>query len=341
MPNSHYGSMVKLINNRAYGYQESNGELVNAAYLSLTLPYAAGSIMSNVDDLLTWQKALNNNTLISRTTYEKAINGSKLNNGDRIPYGYGLNDGKIQGSKSIAHGGGIFGYNTMGIYLPAEDVFVSVLSNCNCNPPDGVANKIAAIAIGKPFPSIKDAVTLNNDQLKKWVGAYQFKDGAIRHISVKDGHVFSLREGSNPFRIYPMSADEYIFEDGNITYKFSKVAGKKQAEFIANGNSSIGTETDKTAPEERVEIQLPQDILKEYVGKYELQPGFIIEVTVEGNQIFTQATGQSKVEIYAEVKDKFFLKVVNAQLVFSRNENGQVNLVTLHQGGMEMPGKKQ
>ena len=52
--------MSKLIKNRASGYQNRNG-YINADYLSLTLPYAAGSIMSTVDDVLIWQKALNTN----------------------------------------------------------------------------------------------------------------------------------------------------------------------------------------------------------------------------------------------------------------------------------------
>ncbi|VAV85767.1 Beta-lactamase class C-like and penicillin binding proteins (PBPs) superfamily, partial [hydrothermal vent metagenome] len=217
MSNSYYGSMTKLIKNRASGYQDRNG-YINAEYLSLTLPYAAGSLMSNVDDLLIWQKALNTYQLISRESYEKAIHGSTLNNGEHIDYGYGLNEGNINGSVSISHGGGIFGYTTQGIYLPNEDVFVSVLTNCDCNSPGGVANKIAALVIGKPYPDIKDAITLSENELQKWTGAYQFEDGAVRFITVKDGKIFSQREGSTVFEIYPMSTTQFIFEDGNIIY---------------------------------------------------------------------------------------------------------------------------
>ena len=45
--------------------------------------------MSNVDDLLIWQKAINTNQLITGASYEKAIHGSSLNNGEHIGYGYG------------------------------------------------------------------------------------------------------------------------------------------------------------------------------------------------------------------------------------------------------------
>ena len=339
MHNSYYGSMKQLIKNRAYGYQQNDQGYVNADYLSLTLPYAAGSLMSNVDDLLKWQLALNTNKLISRSTYEKAINGSTLNNGDTIGYGYGLQDGDLQGSKSISHGGGIFGYTTMGIYLPEEDVFVSVLTNCDCNSPGGVANKIAAIAIGKPFPSIKDAVTLNEAALNKWVGTYQFPNDVVRYVTSSDGKIYSQREGSVKLQIYPLSDTRFIFEDGDVEYNFSMVDGKKQAAF-KTGEEVIGTEIDKAAPADKTEISLAENILQQYVGSYELQPGFEIQITVSNGRIFAQATGQGVNEIFAEKEDHFFLKVVPASLVFSKDSDGKVNQVTLHQGGRQMPGKK-
>ncbi len=338
MTNSYYGSHSKVIKNRAYGYSDRGG-YVNADYLSMTLPYAAGSLMSNVDDLLKWQKALNTYQLISKATYEKAINGSTLNNGEKIGYGYGLGAGTIQGSKSISHGGGIFGYTTQGIYLPEEDVFVSVLTNCDCTSPGSITNKIAAIAIGKPFPSIKNAVSLNQSQLSKWLGAYEFPDGAIRYITLEDNKLYSQRENSTKFEIYPLSETRYIFEEGDIEYNFSMVNGKKQASFKTD-TEVIGTEIDKTPPASRAEITLSESELKEYIGKYELAPGFIIKISARNGKIFAQATGQGENEIFAEAKDKFYLKVVAADLVFGRDENGKVNMVTLYQGGQQAPGKK-
>ncbi|MEM1260759.1 MAG: serine hydrolase, partial [Bacteroidota bacterium] len=339
MENSYYGSHRRIIDNRAYGYQKDGDSFVNADYLSMTLPYAAGSLMSNVDDLLKWQLALNNYKLISKESYEKAINGSTLSNGEEIGYGYGLQEGTTQGTKSISHGGGIFGYTTMGVYLPEEDIFVSVLSNCNCNSPSDVAVKIAAIAMGKPFPSMQDAITLNESEMQKWAGSYEFPDGATRYVTVKDGKIYSQRDDGQKFEIYPLDPDHFIFEDGTISYTFSMVNGKRQATFTS-GETFVGHEIDKAAPPEKVAVELPAKVLNQYIGKYELQPNFIIEITVEGDQIFAQATGQPKLEVFAEKEDHFFLKVVAAQLVFQRSEDNKVTGVTLLQGGQEMSGKR-
>jgi CubicO group peptidase (beta-lactamase class C family) len=339
MKKSYYGSMSKLIKNRASGYQNRNG-YINADYLSLTLPYAAGSIMSTVDDLLIWQKALNTNQLITRTSYEKAIHGSTLNDGEHISYGYGLMEGDINGSVSISHGGGIFGYTTHGIYLPEEDVFVSILTNCSCNSPSGVTNKIAALVIGKPFPDIKNAITLTESELQKWTGAYQFEDGSVRFIIVKEGKIFSQREGSTVFEIYSMTGDQFIFEDGNITYNFSEKDGKKQASFENGGNKSIGIETDKNPEPEKTAITVDAEILKQYIGKYELQSEFVIEIATKENQIFAQLTGQLQFEIFAKTETTFFFKVVPASIDFNKNDNGEVTSLTLHQGGQDIQAKK-
>jgi hypothetical protein len=49
-----------------------------------------------------------------------------------------------------------------------------------------------------------------------------------------------------------------------------------------------------------------------------------------------QLTGQSAFPIYANSKDKFFYKVVEARLDFEREAGGKVIAVVLHQNGRDM-----
>lgn len=343
MSSSYYGSMKELIKNRANGYQKQDNDYRNADYLSLTLPYAAGSLMSNVDDLLKWQIAINNNTFIKRTSLEKAINGSTLDTGEKINYGYGWGKTKIQGSRGIAHSGGIFGYSTNGIFLHDENVYVIGLTNCSCKSVRDVTRKVAAIAIGKPIPDKKDAIVLSEDELKKWVGAYQFDEEVIRHVVYRKGKLYSIRESKEPkeFEIYPMKDGVFIFDDGTISYKFSRTKdGKRQTVFTTSEKSFIGKGIDKAPPAKRKTIEVSPDILKQYIGRYELKPAFVIEITVEGNSIFSQATGQPKFEIFADTENHFFLKVVPAEITFNKKNGGKVDSITLHQGGKQMPAKK-
>ncbi len=93
-------------------------------------------------------------------------------------------------------------------------------------------------------------------------------------------------------------------------------------------------------PMQRVAIKVDPKTLDQYVGNYELMPGFVLSVTTRNGAIYSQATGQSELEIFPEAVDKFFLKQVAAQLVFNKDEKGKVTSVTLFQGGQQMPGKK-
>lgn len=90
----------------------------------------------------------------------------------------------------------------------------------------------------------------------------------------------------------------------------------------------------------RPEVSLPAEALASYIGRYELAPTFAITITHENGRLHAQATDQPKFRIYAEAKDRFFYKVVDAQLVFDRDSSGVVTGVTLLQHGRRMPGRK-
>ena len=92
---------------------------------------------------------------------------------------------------------------------------------------------------------------------------------------------------------------------------------------------------------ERTEVAVDPASLREYEGSYELGPGFILKFWVEGDQLMTQATNQSAFPMFAKGPDQFFLKVVDAKLVFDRDTAGEVTSVTLHQNGAVMEGSKQ
>jgi len=86
------------------------------------------------------------------------------------------------------------------------------------------------------------------------------------------------------------------------------------------------------------QIYLAENVLTKYRGKYQLTPEFFISITHEGAHLYAQATGQAKFELFPYEEDKFFYKVVYAQVKFNI-ENGKVTSLTLFQNG-ETEGKK-
>ncbi|HSD31271.1 MAG TPA: serine hydrolase [Gemmatimonadales bacterium] len=96
----------------------------------------------------------------------------------------------------------------------------------------------------------------------------------------------------------------------------------------------------RAPPKQRTEVAVDSGLLARYVGEYELVPAFHIVVTQEGKALFLQATGQSKVPIFAESETGFFLKVVDAQITFVRDSTGAVTGLVLHQNGRDTPGRR-
>jgi hypothetical protein len=96
----------------------------------------------------------------------------------------------------------------------------------------------------------------------------------------------------------------------------------------------------RTLSPPRTGISLDTDTLQAYVGSYPLAPTFTLVVTREGARLFVQATGQPRFELFAERRDAFFLKVVEAQVTFARDPEGAVTGLVLHQNGAHQPAPK-
>jgi CubicO group peptidase (beta-lactamase class C family) len=86
----------------------------------------------------------------------------------------------------------------------------------------------------------------------------------------------------------------------------------------------------------RTEVNLSSDALKQYVGAYQMRPGIYMTIMLSGDQLVSQLTGQESVPLFAEANDKFFPKVVDAELDFVRDAGGKVSSLVLHQDGRDM-----
>jgi aminopeptidase N len=87
-------------------------------------------------------------------------------------------------------------------------------------------------------------------------------------------------------------------------------------------------------------ISLDSKILKDYVGQYELSRDFIISITHSNGHLYAENAGQQRVEIFAESGDVFFFKAVDAQITFTRDENGEVTGLILYDGHRETLARK-
>lgn len=155
MSHSYYASDRKVIPQRAYGYHKKEQGFVNKTVISFSIPFSSGSLMSTADDMLKWQQALNQNLLLNLKETQKAFQKYKLNNGEEFTYGYGWHLKEINGIPDREHGGSIFGFKSMGIYIPSEDIYMIGFSNCDCHSPTEVTRNIAKATLNEMKTSSK------------------------------------------------------------------------------------------------------------------------------------------------------------------------------------------
>lgn len=120
-----YDIQQLIITNRARGYVRlDKNTVVNAPYIDMSLPHAAGALCSTVEDMYLWDRALKNNKLIPKKLSEIMFKPYK----DIYACGWMVDE--QFGAKRIQHMGGIDGFQTAILRFPDADACVIVLSNC-------------------------------------------------------------------------------------------------------------------------------------------------------------------------------------------------------------------
>ncbi len=93
-------------------------------------------------------------------------------------------------------------------------------------------------------------------------------------------------------------------------------------------------------PQERQVAEIDYRICDAYIGRYQIDTNFVIAITREGNHLFGQGPGQPKFELFPETATKFFLKIIDAQITFIKNDQEEVAELILHQNGKDFPANR-
>jgi len=88
------------------------------------------------------------------------------------------------------------------------------------------------------------------------------------------------------------------------------------------------------------QVALDRATLQQYVGSYAVDGG-AFTVTLRGDTLFVELTGQPAAPVYPSGRDEFYYKVVDAQITFNRNAAGAVTSLTLHQNGQNIRANRQ
>ena len=238
-----YDSNVDLIKNRAQGYAFSHGVLVNDQPLGTSQPGAAGALLSTASDLVRWQMVLTGGAVVKPDSYKAMTTPTVLPDGKDTHYGFGLAIDELAGKKRIQHGGGIFGFNSMLMWFPDDDVHVAVISNGEPLSSSKIADEVAYIALGIEKPAVKDDA-IPAERIAKLTGVYHLTTvGLDVKIFTKDGKLFAQATGQGAFRLQWQGGDEFRAEfDDSVRVVF---AADAQSFTLYQGGGAFQAERSK------------------------------------------------------------------------------------------------
>jgi hypothetical protein len=194
-----------------------------------------------------------------------------------------------------------------------------------------------------PAPRIADsveerkAITVSLAVLAQYVGTYELAPKVNMMITLEANQLMAQVSGQGKAPIFASSETRFFYRAVDAEIEFFKSDKGVISHLVLYQNQQqmkAPRTSDKVA--ERKEITVPPAVLSQYVGTYELRPGFDLVVTLEGNQLITQATGQGKFPIFPETETKFFPKVMDAEIEFLKDAKGAVTHLMLHQGPTEI-----
>lgn len=122
--------------NMATGYDRENGKIKPARTIAASVGWAAGFLVSTVDDLQKWNLALRSGRIVTPADYALMSTSVKTAQGD-AGYGLGLFVDSIDEQPRVGHTGGSLGFTTANEYFPRQDTQVIAFTNFVDSPEPG------------------------------------------------------------------------------------------------------------------------------------------------------------------------------------------------------------
>jgi CubicO group peptidase (beta-lactamase class C family) len=321
----------------------------------------AGAIRSSVSDMLLFLSA---NMGITKSPLKEAMELAQTQRHDKangIAVGLGWHITKGAVGNVIWHNGGTGGFRTFIGFVKETGKGVAIFTNSTESVDDigfyllqpdaklaaikpqiaGVLRKIIDSegidslyekyqAYKTKSPDVFDFDEVTTNALGYYYLSKNRTDAALALLEI------NVKEFPASFNAYD-SYGEALFQNGQ---QDEAIKNYRRSLVLNPGNINAVNMLAKMGVEmPSLEVAVDETILQSYTGVYELVPGVNIEITRDGKQLFGQATGQSKFEIFARSNTDFFLKVVDAQIQFNTDAEGKVRL-TLYQSGQVMEGKR-
>lgn len=323
--------------------------------------YPASDINSTVTDMAQFMLAhlgggrYGNARLLSKRAAQDMHRQHFTNDPRLIGFTYGFFEKRRNGVRAIEHGGVMDGFSSLMYLLPDKKLGIYIACNRETS---GLQDKVKDEILDRYFP-VKDKPNVvasqpeTRERLERFAGTYRM-----------DVYCHTCADGERGY--VPQAFDITANDDGTISFwggRWRQVepllfrlnsgqldSGEVIVLFREDPNGHIkymlnGTTVNEKLPPEISKrqpsiINLDPKTYDAYVGHYEIAPDQLVTITREGNKLFGEMTGQSKVELFPTSQTRFIIQVADAEINFLKDTQGQTTHLTLRLNGKEMRAKK-
>lgn len=241
-----YCDVGRVLPHRVAGYAVKKGQFVNAEPLGMSVPYAAGSLCSTAQELVTWAHALESGKVVSPESYKLMTTPVKTQDPKAPPYGFGLSPNEFEGHPTVEHSGGINGFAANLVRFPKDDLTVVALFNtAGAVGPTYVTDKLARLALGIPEPEVKD-LPLSAEEAKRYEGSYaaeerswtlRFADGKLRMRPAK------MPADKDDLVLLYQGDGDFVLKGSPVHYRFDAGPGASKRLRLSTGKRTMAEAT--------------------------------------------------------------------------------------------------
>ena len=313
----------------------------------LKIAYGAGNILSTVNDLYKWDRALQTEKLVKKETLDMIFDiqekmpESNMYTFDGYGFGWFIENNPELG-KIVSHGGNTLSYSAQLSKYVDKDITIIITTNAGSYVLGPVEETLVDILMGNSYelPESLVEIELDAEVLKEYTGIYEYTKGFNIVITESEGQLYAQLPGQVKAEIYPKSQTEFFYKviDAKITFNTDD-NGKITGLVFEQGNTILETTRVGDAPQREI-ADIDKEIYEKYVGEYEIENIGIITVSVEDEKLYARLTGQVKLEILPMSETEFFYKDIQAEIDFVVANDGTVKGLVLKQEGLMFMAKK-
>ena len=224
MANTGIDDTDTILAKRASGYSPSENGIVNADYVSMTIPTGGGDMYSTTGDLLKWQRGLFGGKLLSPETLQTYLTPTDFEAFGEAKYAAGVLVENIEGQTVYWHGGGIEGFNTWLGHDPEKDITVVVLANLNGGSANELGRSLMTLAQGGEVQLASELVEVATDDidLEQYVGTYRVNPQFALTFFVENGQFMTQATGQAAHPVFASGEDEFFLKVVDARLKFNR-----------------------------------------------------------------------------------------------------------------------